>query len=84
MSGAELVIVWLLCVTLHANERLECISAWPTERACYTEEKGWVIRAAAWSDRSGLARSVMADCRIGSIERVQTNLQKPNTEEVRR
>lgn len=78
------MIVWLLCVTLHATERLECISAWPSERACHREEKGWVIRAAQWSDRSGLSRSVLADCRMGSIERVQTNLQNPNTEEVRR
>jgi hypothetical protein len=78
------MIVWLLCVTLHATERVQCISAWPTERACHREERVWVIRAAEWSDRSGLARSVMAECRIGSIERVQMDLQNPNTEEVKR
>lgn len=79
------MIVWLLCVTLHAGEKLDCISSWPTEGACQSAARAWVIRAAEWSDRSGLRRSVLVDCSSDRpIERVQSILQIPNTEEVRR
>jgi hypothetical protein len=79
------VIVWLLCVTLHAGEKLECISRWPTEGACQRAATDWVARAVEWSDRSGLPHSVLVDCSSDRpIERVQSILQIPNTEEVRR
>lgn len=79
------MIVWLLCVTIHASEKLDCISSWPTERACNEAARDWVIRAIEWSDRSGLPHSVLVDCsRDRPIERVQSVLQIPNTKEVTR